>query len=139
MLTGKISVSCFMMLVLLSICSHALAAQTAYDQARRHFDRGVAAVEMARAPEGYGEAIEEFKQAARLAPEWAEPYYNLGLLQEKTGQYGAALESFRQYLLLAPNSSDVEEVKSHINKLEYRKEKTEENTFVLKKLAGKWV
>lgn len=109
------------------------------DEARRHFDRGLAAVEMATTPEEYGEAFKEFKQAARLAPDWAEPYYNLGLLQEKTGQYGAALESFRKYLLLAPTSSDIEEVKSHVNKLEYRKEKFEAKDAILKSIAGKWV
>ena len=92
------------------------------EEAQRHFDRGLAAVEMARTPYDYNLAIEEFEKALALAPEWPDVYYNLGLIQEKAGKYGDAAINLRQYLLLAPNASDADTVKSLANKLEFRAE-----------------
>lgn len=97
-----------------------MSGQTAREEARRHFDRGMAAVEMAKSPEDYAAVIEEFKQAARLAPDWPDIYYNLGLVHEKAGNLSDAIMNFKQYIRLAPNASDAETVKSLINKLEYR-------------------
>ncbi|MCX6565317.1 MAG: tetratricopeptide repeat protein [Candidatus Aminicenantes bacterium] len=94
--------------------------QTAQEEARRHFDRGMAAVEMAKSPEDYAAAINEFEQAARLAPDWPDIYYNLGLVQEKVEKYGDAIMNLKQYIRLAPNANDAETIKTLINKLEYR-------------------
>ena len=58
-------------------------AQNISDEARRNFDRGMAAVEMAKSPADYKDAIKEFEKAAKLAPGWADVYYNLGMVQEK--------------------------------------------------------
>lgn len=95
------------------------------EEARRYMDRGQAAVETAKTPEDYELAIKEFEQAVRFAPNLPEPYYNLGVLQEKTGKYGDAVANLKQYLRLAPDAGDAEEVKSLINKLEYRQEQNE--------------
>jgi len=97
--------------------------QTVSEEAKRHFDRGMAAVEMAKSPEDYEPAIKEFEQAVRLAPDWPDVYYNLGMIQEKAEKYGDAIASFRNYLRLAPDAGDAETVKSLINKLEYKNEK----------------
>lgn len=94
------------------------------EEAQRHFDRGMAAVEMAKSPDDYAPAIKEFEQAIRLAPEWPEAYYNLGIAQEKAGKYSDAITSLRQYLRLAPNASDAATVKSLVNKLEFKAEQT---------------
>jgi hypothetical protein len=96
--------------------------QTVSDEAKRHFDRGVAAAEMAKEPADYELAIREFEQAARLAPDWPDLFYNLGLVQESAEKYADAIKSLRQYLQLAPNAIDAEEVKSRINKLEFKAE-----------------
>ncbi len=96
--------------------------QTVSDEARRHFDRGVAAADMAKEPADYEAAIREFEQAASLAPDWPDAFYNLGLVQEGAEKYAEAIKSFRQYLRLAPNADDVEEVKSRINTLEFKAE-----------------
>jgi hypothetical protein len=96
--------------------------QTVSEEAKRHSDRGMAAVEMAKTAEDYGSAIKEFEQAAKLAPDWPDVYYNLGMVQEKAGKYSDAVTNLQQYLRLAPNASDAETVKSLINKLEYKKE-----------------
>ncbi len=92
------------------------------DEARRHFDRGMVAVEMAKAPEDLEIAIKEFKQAATLAPDWPDAFFNLGKVQETAQKYPDAIASFRRYLVLAPNAADAADVKSAINKLEYKAE-----------------
>lgn len=99
-------------------------AWTVSEEAKRHFDRGVAAVEMAKSPADYEAAIKEFTQAARLAPGWADIYYNLGMVQEKAEEYSDAITSLKQYLRLAPNASDAETVKTLINKLEYKRDRS---------------
>jgi formylglycine-generating enzyme required for sulfatase activity len=101
-----------------------VVGQTVSDEARRHFDRGVAAVEMAKSPADYEAAIKEFQQAIDLAPEWADAYFNMGKIQEQAEKFGDAIASLKQYLRLAPNATDAEAVKSLINKLEYKAENT---------------
>lgn len=113
-------------------------AQSIPEEARRHFDRGLAAVEIAKSPADYEEAIREFERAKSLAPNWPDPYYNLGLVQEKAERYGDAVTNLKQYLRLAPNASDAQEVKSLINKLEYRKEQFAEDAAILSSLVGTW-
>jgi tetratricopeptide (TPR) repeat protein len=105
--------------------------QNISDEAKRYFDRGVAAVEMAKSPADYQSAIKEFEQAINLAPGWPDVYYNLGLVQEKAEKYGDAVISFRQYLKYAPTANDVETVKSLINKLEYKRDKTDKKMEII--------
>jgi hypothetical protein len=112
--------------------------QDVSEEARRHFDRGVAALEMAQSPADCEAAINEFEQAVKLAPDWPDVFYNLGIAQEKAEKYGDAVRSYQQYLRLAPNSSDAEEVKSLINKLEYRREKAEKERMDPNGLVGIW-
>jgi tetratricopeptide (TPR) repeat protein len=116
-------------LVLLATCSilftgitTSFCQQTVSEEAKRHFDRGTAAVEIAKDPGDYKIAIEEFKQAASLAPGWPDVYYNLGLVQEKAGQFKDAADTLKTYLRLAPNAADRDTVTSLINKLEFKAE-----------------
>ncbi len=92
------------------------------EEARRHYDRGNAAVEMAKNPADYIKAIAEYEKAKSLAPAWADVYYNLALTQELAKKYGDAATSLKQYLRLAPEADNAEVIKSHINKLEYQAE-----------------
>lgn len=122
-----------MSLILLSVLSlmfcgawAAFGQQGIPEEARRHFDRGIAAVEIATTAADYESAIKEFKEAIRLAPGWPDAYYNLGLVQEKAGKLGEAVESFKSYLRVSPEADDAEAVKSLVNKLEYRAERENE-------------
>lgn len=92
--------------------------QTVSDEAKRHFDRGVAAADMAKEPADYEAAIREFELAASLAPGWPDVFYNLGLVQEAAEKYAEAIWSLRRYIQLAPNADDVEEIKSRLISLE---------------------
>src|ERR1035437_4740496 len=109
-------------ILLMSFSTRAFG-QAVSDEAKRHFDRGTTAVEMAKSPEDYASAIREFEQAVSLAPNWPNAYYNLGKAQEKAEKYSDAIASLRQFLRLAPNASDAEAVKTLINKLEYKAER----------------
>ena len=99
-----------------------LGRQAVSDEAKRHLDRGMAAMEMAKSPADQELAIKEFEQAVKLAPEWPEAYRQLALAQEKAEKYEDAAASLKQYLRLAPDASDAEAVKSLINKLEFKAE-----------------
>ena len=129
----KKRLNAFYLVVVLAVSALLLSAANARavsEEARRHMDRGQAAVEMAKAPEDYAPAIKEFEQAIRLAPDWPAPYYNLGLAQEKAGKFSDAITSLKQYLRLAPNASDAETVKTLINKLEYKRDRSN--------IEGRW-
>ncbi|MGB5014641.1 MAG: hypothetical protein WBO68_11505, partial [Pyrinomonadaceae bacterium] len=97
--------------------------QNISNEARRHFDRGMAAVETAKSPEDLSVAITEFKQATVLAPDWADAFFNLGKVQEAAEKYTDAIGSFRKYLQLSPESPDAGEVRSLINKISFKREK----------------
>lgn len=97
-------------------------SQAPSEEARRHLNRGMAAVEMAKDPTDYDLAIEEFQNARRLAPEWPDVYYNLGLIQERVGKYKDAADSLRQYLRLSPNATDAETIRTMVDKLEFKAE-----------------
>ena len=93
--------------------------QDVSEEARRHYDYGVAAVKTT----DYEAAIKEFEQATVLAPGWPEAFYNLGLAYEGAKKYTDAVKSYREYLRLAPNAGDATEVKSLVNELEYLAER----------------
>jgi len=100
-------------------CSVAAFGQNVYqEEAKRHFDRGIAFMETAKSPADYEAAIREFKQAARLWPDWPDVFYNLACAQEKVGEYGAAEENLDHYILMIPDAGGTEKVKSLIGRLE---------------------
>lgn len=113
----NIQTFCFALIFVL-IGAETVAATS--DQAQRHFNRGMAAVEMAGSQDDYAMAIDEFRQALALAPEWADVHYNLGLVQEKAGRYRDAVNSLRRYLQLVPNAPDAAEVRTLADKLEFK-------------------
>jgi tetratricopeptide (TPR) repeat protein len=109
------------MVILLAWAPVTLAG-TVSEEARRFMSRGMAAVEMAKTPKDYERAVREFEQAAELAPDWPDVYFNLGSVQAKAGNYGEAVRHYKRYLELAPNASDAAKVRNEIYKLEYRAE-----------------
>ncbi len=112
--------------------------QTVSDEAKRYFDRGMIAVELAKSAADYESAIKEFSQAATLAPDWPDVFYNLGLVQEKAENYGGAVISLKQYLKLTPNAPDAAEVKSIIVRTEYKNEKQLKEKEKLQSVLGTW-
>lgn len=86
--------------------------------------RGKAAIESAKSTADFRDAAREFEQAAAIAPNWPEAYYNLGLVREKSGDYDEAIAGYKRYLQLVPASSaDAGKVQETIYKLEYLRER----------------
>lgn len=97
-------------------------AQTIPEAARRHMTRGQAAIEMARSPHDLDMAAKEFQEAARLAPAWPEPWYDLAGIEEKTGKFKEAVGSLKKYLRLSPNAPNAAKIRERIYKLEFKAE-----------------
>ncbi len=135
----KPGILCLIAVSVQILTTHACFGLPVPEDAKRHNDRGNAAVETAKTPADYEHAIAEFEKAKALAPAWADVYYNLALTQELAEKYGDAATSLKQYLRLAPGVDNTEEIKSHINKLEYRLERTAKQEQVAALLEGEWV
>jgi len=96
--------------------AHPLAAE-------RHMARGAVAMEIANSQVDYLDAVKEFSEAVKLAPDWIDAWFNLGVAQESAEDYQATINSFKTYLKIAPKASDAGAVQKRIFKLEYRVEK----------------
>ncbi len=95
------------------------------DQAMRSLARAQAAIEMAKTNADFEDAASRLQDALRLAPWWADAYFNLGIVYEKVGRFADAVKSLKWYLRAAPDAKDVEAVRTKIYKLEYAKELTQ--------------
>jgi tetratricopeptide (TPR) repeat protein len=93
------------------------------EDADRFMARGTAAVKSAKNGDDFKDAVAEFEKATLAAPWLANAYYNLGVAQDKAGQYASAIKSLKLYLLAEPNASDTKAVKTLIYEIEYRQEK----------------
>ena len=112
--------------------------QNVSEEAARHQNRGLAAVEMAKTAADYQAAIDEFQEAARLAPDWPDAWYNLGLVQDKAGRYEAAATSLKRYLELAPDAPEAAAVKQQVDKLQYKAERAQSDEGRMKLIVGDW-
>lgn len=90
------------------------------EEAERRMVRGETAFKGATSVADYQEAAKEYEQATLAAPWYGDAYYNLGLVQDKAGDYKAALRSLNFALLTSP---DNKEIKALIYQVEYRAEK----------------
>ena len=127
-------IGCFIGAVILLAWVSVTRADAVPEEAQRYMARGMAAAEMAKSAEDYNLAAKEFEQAAKLAPDWPDIYYNLGSLQSKIGDFTSAIINFQRYLDLAPKSPDAANVRNEIFKLEYRRDREKLATV----LAGTW-
>ena len=93
------------------------------EDAERFMVRGSAAIKGAKTADDFKDAVAEFEKATLAAPWLADAYYNLGVAQDKAGQYESALKSLNFYLMAAPNAPDAKVVKSLIYEVEYRRDK----------------
>jgi len=132
---------------LLALLGFGLAGPVHADTAaaKRHMARGAAAMEMAKSPADFRDAVKEFSQAVKEAPDWANAWFNLGVAHESAEDYQAAINSFKTYLKKAPKAADRENVEMRIFKLEYkmekagtRKEEGHQTKANIDSLSGRW-
>ena len=118
-------------------------AQEVSSEAQRHMIRGEAALEEAETETDFQDAVQEFKRATQLAPNWADAWFNLGVAQDKASDFAGAINSFKKYLALSPNASDKAVVETLVIKLEYKRDKAQrvkikEIEELPSRLAGDW-
>ena len=107
----------------LSMAEHSYAGSM---EAKRHMARGTAAMEMAKSPADFRDAVEEFSQAVKQMPDWANAWFNLGVAQESAEDYHGAIDSFKTYLKKVPKAADYDAVEARVFRLEYKMEKAGE-------------
>lgn len=115
----KNRIICGLVLTLL-VFSRAGAAKVP-EEAKKHMAYGAAALEEAKDEAGFKKAADEFETAKGLAPQWPAPYYNLGVVETKLGDWEGARLNYEKYLKLAPKAKDAEKVKAELYKIEYKK------------------
>jgi len=54
----------------------------------------------------YREALESYKQAIRIEPDFAEAHYNLGFTYKRLDKHGEAMEAFKQAIQIKPDFFD---------------------------------
>lgn len=122
-------------IIILLMISSPLSGQIfSREKAQKHFDRGMMIIEYAETTEDYKKAIKEFDSAFTAYPSWADPIYNLGLIYDKIEDYEQAKYWLDIYVLTVPDAEDIDEVKSMINKIEFKNEQLKDP----KTLAGIW-
>jgi tetratricopeptide (TPR) repeat protein len=57
--------------------------------------------------EKYKEAIEAYRQAIRIKPDYAEAHYNLGCAYDNLGMHKEAIEAYKQAIRIKPNFAEV--------------------------------
>jgi tetratricopeptide (TPR) repeat protein len=93
-------------------------APTVPEEAERSLVRGTSHFQKATDANGFKKAIAEFRSAVNAAPWFALAYYNLGVAQEKAGQYAEAIDSLKLYIMAAPDAKNARDVKNKIYALE---------------------
>lgn len=108
------------LLALGALVSMSARAGQVPEEAKKHMAYGAAALEEAKDEAGFQKAVEEFETTSKSAPEWAAPYYNLGVVYSKLKDWEKARANYQRYLELAPKAKDAAAVKAEIYKMGYK-------------------
>ena len=121
----------------LSVISQ-INAQTTSSEAKRLFQEGVKAKEKF----AYDDALKNFEEALKLAPEYSEALHALGLVYIAKKMNEKAVRTFNEILRLNPNSRMVREANWAIKRLQNsRSEKNQRRNITasnVKKLIAGW-
>jgi len=74
------------------------------EEARKAMVKGAVFQKESKGPDGLKKAVAALREATRLAPWWADAYYNLSVVQELSQDYRGAETSLKLFLLAAPES-----------------------------------
>lgn len=103
------------------------------EEARRYAVRAQTLVKTKRSA-GYAQAVIELTSTMRLAPWWADGYYNLGLMQQGAEDFSGAIRSLKLCLLADTNAANAPAIRNKIYELEVLTEEAGQ----IKAMAGKW-
>jgi tetratricopeptide (TPR) repeat protein len=91
----------------------AAPAPTPAASAAEHFEKGFEYFKQGK----WDEAIAEFQEAIRLAPDFGAAYEGLGYSYFRKGEYEQAIQALERYLQLEPGASDRVDVETDINRM----------------------
>lgn len=74
------------------------------EEARKYMVQAEAAVKR----QSFGEAVERYRDALKIAPWWPEGHFNRALLLGEIGRYKEAIVSMKKYLMLVPGAADAQ-------------------------------
>jgi len=90
------------------------------EEARRHSVFAATALKLAENdPRQLDNALGEWQEVLRIAPWWANGYFNTGLILERKRRFAEAMRCLKLYLLAAPSAADSDAVQQKIYSLEY--------------------
>ena len=92
------------------------------EEARRHFMKAATIQKVATNQTGYELTISEYREAIRVAPWWADAYFNLGVALEGAVGLDNAIAESRRYVLSEPNTEDARAARDRIYAIEDKKE-----------------
>jgi TPR repeat protein len=87
---------------------HAAYAQAAVEEAQKDAN-----------PSHLSDAVTELQTSLRIAPWWAEGYFNLGSVLKRAQRPGEAAQALELYLLADPHAQNAQDVRMEIYKLQY--------------------
>lgn len=103
--SGKKASRCWSIAAVLGVLLFVLGSAPLSAQApRSNFDELISEAATTRMAGDLPRAIQLYRSAVQLKPEWAEGWWYLGLLQYETNAYPSAEESLTRYLELSPNA-----------------------------------
>lgn len=79
------------------------------------------------------EALEKYKKASQIQPDWSEPHAYMGFIYKKKGDYTNAIDSLRKYLQLDSHSERAIEIREELNNVQKLKKAEEIRSSFLKK------
>lgn len=97
-------------------------AEEISEEARKHFLKGLKAVENARTPRDYLVAEEEFERVVELSPQWADAHINLALISEELGKQAKAIKCYQKYLKITNEPPDKQDILAKIEILKKARE-----------------
>jgi hypothetical protein len=88
------------------------------EEARRHFVMGETMFKEAKNVDAFTQAVAEFTEAARLAPQWPDARYDLALAKEAAGDYSGAMADLKLYQQFKLTDAEARTVQDKIYAIE---------------------
>lgn len=92
----------FIILTIFLFATHYVKAAEVSTEAMLQYNRGIDCYKTGQ----YDEAIQSFRNAVKIDPNYIDAYYNLGSVLEYLQQYDAALAVFKQIIVRKPDDYD---------------------------------
>jgi len=97
---GILDTKRFIVILALSFFVFLPPASRASEQTVGHFESGIASFDRGE----YAQALESFRKAVEEMPDFAQAYYNIGIVYDQQEQFRDAIEAYKKVLEIDPNT-----------------------------------